>query len=269
MIHALEKMESWRKHFKKGLVQILFEYIHKIMQRILLKIFSNDPLECITEVLSTKMKSSNKFLSYTKEILHNTKYASKVSKASGRITLQKNRSIMNLEYSLAHFLNYTWTFQTHKSFTLNITVENIQFSSDYLACYWGRIIIHKSKSLDNTFTYCGHQTNFNIYPSYNDVNITVISYEYFIFTFSASYTITNKNQIVSINTSNFKISWIYLIENHIFLYTFHIKVRKYIMLLFTFLKQHITDMSYMMVLDYCQPISEILSTCIKCPLSNA
>ena len=224
---GLDKDRRWGKLSKKEFPQVWFKYVHKVMQIVLLKIFSYDPLDCISKVLSTKMKSSKKFLAYARYILQNSQYASKVSKASGRITLQMNGSIMKTDASrFESFKNYIWIFSTHKSLALNITVENIQFATDYLQCNWGRLTILSFKSLGIPFTFCGHQTSFNIYPSYSDVNIVIYSYMYSIFIFSASHTIITKSQIVGISTSNLKSSWIYFVKKGTVLYTFHIKVRK-------------------------------------------
>ena len=227
MTDGLKTNRRWQKPSKSRLPQVWVEYIHKTMQIVLEKIFSYDPLDYVSGVLLTKVKISKKFMVYARDISQNTQYASEVLKASGRIKLQMNESIMN-NYVLGFhpFSSYTWLFHTHKRLSLNISIENIQFASDYLDCHWGRLKIYSSKSLDSTFTYCGHQTSFNIYPYYSDVNITISSYRHSIFIFSASHTIITKNQIVSISTSNLKISWINLVENDILLYTFYITVRK-------------------------------------------
>ena len=188
MRNTLEK--NWRlgKPTKTRFHQVWLEYIHKTMQIVLLKIFSYDPLDCLSGVLSYKMKSSKKFLAYTRDKLQNTQYTCEVSKASGRITLQMNGDIMNnYVFGFHSFSRYTWLFHTHKRLSLNITVENIQFASDYLACHWGRLKIYSFKSLHIPFTYCGHQSNFNIYPCYSDANITIRSYRHSIFMFSAAY----------------------------------------------------------------------------------
>ena len=138
-----------------------------------------------------------------------------------------NGSIMDRYASeFQSFINYTWIFHTHKSLALNITVENVQFASDYLECHWGRLTIYSFKSLGIPFTFCGHQTNFNVNPGYRDVNIVIHSYMYSIFMFSATHTIITKSQIVGTNTSNFKNSWIYFVKNDTVLYTFYIKVRR-------------------------------------------
>ena len=227
MTDGLDRNRRWGKPSKKGFPQVWFKYVHKVMQIVLLKIFSYDPLDCISRVLSAKMKNSKMFLAYARDILKNTHYTSKVSKASGRITLQMNGSIMDKYTSgFQSFINYTWIFHTHKSLVLNITVENVQFASDYLECHWGRLKIYSFKSLGIPFTFCGHQTNFNVYPGCRDVNIVIHSYMYSIFMFSATHTIIPKSQIVGINTSNFKNSWIYFVKNNTVLYTFYIKVRK-------------------------------------------
>ena len=227
MTEVLKEIKRSRKPLSKGFPPVWNGYIHKIMEIALSRIFLNDHIDCMTEVLSTKVISSNTFLLYSREILQNSLHVSRVSKASTRLTLQTNESIMDRYVSGHHpFINYTWVFKTHLSLALNITVENIQFANDYLGCFWGRLIIYNFKSLGSPFTYCGHHTKFNIYPSYSNVNITIHSYRYSIFIFSASHTIIIKNQIVSISTSNFEISWIYFVERNNFMYTFHIKVRK-------------------------------------------
>ena len=87
MIESLDRNSRWKKSSKKGFPQVWFKYVHKVMQIVLLKIFSYDPLDCISRVLSAKMKNSKKFLVYAREILKNNHYTSKVSKATGRITL--------------------------------------------------------------------------------------------------------------------------------------------------------------------------------------
>ena len=225
-----EKDMRWRYHQNNTFLQGWHEYIDKVMQLTLSKTFSNGFLKCLTGVLLIKMKYSNNFISYAKEVLQNTQFPCKVLKASGRITLQTNRNIMH--FYVRHdmgCLMYTWSFHIHRCLSLKISVENIQFGSGYLECRWGRLTINKFKSVHHSFIYCGHQTNFHIYPSYSDMNITIHSHIYSIFTFSASYTILTKNQFVSISTSTLKISVIfriYLIENDILFCIFHIKVKK-------------------------------------------
>ena len=224
---GLDKDGRSGKLSKKAFPQVWFKYVEKVMQMVLLKIFSYDPLDCISKVLSTKMKSSKKFLAYTRDILKNNQHASMVSKASGRITLQMNERIMDTYPSQFQlFIYYTWIFHTHNSLALNITVENIQFASDYLQCHWGRLTIYSFKLLGIPFTFCGHQTKFNIYPGYSDVNIVIHSYMHSIFIFSATHTIITMRQIVGTNTSNLENSWIYFGKNDTVLYTFYITVRK-------------------------------------------
>ena len=181
-------------------------------------------------MLLIKVKYSDNFMSYASEILQNTPLTCNIPKASGRITFQANENIMGFYVGYAAvYLTYTWIFNVHQSLALNITIETIQFASDYLGCYWARLTVHNSESLDSPFMYCGHQTNFNIYPSYNPVNINIHSYRGSIFTFFALFSIIIKNQIGNIKPSalNMNIYWIYVTENnYIFSYTFHIKVIK-------------------------------------------
>ena len=141
-------------------------------------------------------------MSYASEILQNTPLTCNISKASGNITLQANENIMGFYVGYAAvYLTYTWIFNVHPSLALNITIETIQFASDYLGCYWARLTVHNSESLDSPFIYCGHQTNFNIYPSYNPVNINIHSYRGSTFTFFALFSIIIKNQIGNIKPS--------------------------------------------------------------------
>ena len=230
MTDTFERMMGWRKHLNKAFSQVWHVYIHKIMQIILTQTFSNDQLECITKTLLIKMRNSNNFLLYAREVLENTPFSSSVLKASGRIALQMDLKLMGSyrnRYTVS--LHYTWLFHTLRSLSLRINVENIQFATGYLGCHWARLRINKFNSLHHSFIYCGHQTNFSIYPSYSDVNITLYTNRDSLFIFSASYTIVTKNQIVSISSSNLNIAdilWIYRIDNEFFFYTFHVKVKK-------------------------------------------
>ena len=149
---------------------------------------------------------------------------------SGRVRLQANENIMDIYERYGQiFLTYTWIFSIHPSIALNITIQNIQFASDYLECHWARLMIYNSETLNSPFTYCGHHNQFNIYPSYSNVNITIHSYRHSMYTFSASHTIITKNRIQTIKTYNLNlvISYLYLAtSNYIFWYVFHITVRK-------------------------------------------
>ena len=86
--------------------------------------------------------------------------------------------------------------------------------------------------MENQFTYCGHQTNFNIYPSYNVIDISIHSYKHSFFAFTALQTIITERLIVSFETSNSSVPdissvhLIHLIKSEILVETFHIKVRK-------------------------------------------
>ena len=227
---TFKKVMKWRKSSQKEFTQVWHDYVHKATQIILEKIFLYDSLESLTSVLLIKVKYSDNFMSYASEILENTPLTCNISKASGRITLQANENIMGFYVGYgAVYLTYTWILNINPSLALNITIENIQFASDYLECYWARLTVHNSESLDAPFTYCGHHTNFNIYPRYNDVNIAIYSYRGSIFNFFALFSIMIKNQIVNIKPSilNMDIYWIYVTENnYIFSYTFHITVIK-------------------------------------------
>ena len=218
-----------RKHRQTKIGQVWHDYIDKVTQVLLENIFSNDRLDCITDVYFLQMKGSGYFILYAIEIFQNTPYFGEVIKVSGGVTLHANENIMDIYERYGQiFLTYTWTFRTYPSIALNITIENIQFASDYLECHWARLVI-LSESLNNRFTYCGHHTKFNIYPGYSNVNITIDSYRHSLFAFSASHTIFNKSRIVTIKTYNFNftISCLYLTKsNSIFWYIFHITVRK-------------------------------------------
>ena len=220
----------WRKDLNKGIVQAWHGHIHKVIQVMLENIYSHYYLYYTTEVLFIEMKVSYNFISYSREILKHTPRTSDIVKASGRLSLHANEMLMDTYLVIGGwFLNYTWNFYIHPHLALNITVENIQFASDYLECYWARLTVHNSKSLKNQFIYCGHQTNFNIYPSYNVIDISIHSYKHSSFAFTALQTIITERLIVSFETSNSSvpdISWVHLIKSEILVETFHIKVRK-------------------------------------------
>ena len=133
---TFKRVMRWRKSSQNEFRQVWHDYVHKTTEIILEKIYLYDSLESLSSVLLIKVKYSDNFMSYASEILQNTPLTCNISKASGRITPQANKNIMGSYVGYAAvYLTYTWIFNVHQSLALNITIETIQFASDYLGCY--------------------------------------------------------------------------------------------------------------------------------------
>ena len=149
--------------------------------------------------------------------------------------------------SLNLYRSYTWNVNLDQRLSLNLTLQELYFSSGINYCVGGNLTFYQN-AFDNNYNhsyfckwqsknkkilkpfllYCGHYALMNIYPSASIFRMTIY-HHYFIISFiNMSYSVMDKEILVSKHyaTRTIVISKILFINRRTRIFTFLIKVIK-------------------------------------------
>ncbi len=160
-----------------------------------------------SEIIKLSLKRRNVFTSQTicLPASHPPKCLCSENFSSGQLITVVSGNIIDHQSltcseETCNFCFYDITFHLHKSLALNLTFKHIYFSTELQFCYRRNLtLFHTGKwRMKNDFSFCGFQSFFNLYPSFQKVSIQVFIELHALYSYEAFFSVLDTHVVQTV-----------------------------------------------------------------------